>query len=75
MVAAPMFHAWGFAHLTLGLPLGWTVVLQRRFDPEDTLRAVAQHGASTLVVVPVMLQRILELAAATIAAMTSAACA
>ncbi len=67
MVAAPMFHAWGFAHLTLSIPLGSTVVLQRRFDPEDTLRAVAQHGASTLAVVPVMLQRILELGPETIA--------
>ena len=67
MVAAPMFHAWGFAHLTLSIPLGSTVVVQRRFEPQDTLRAVAQHGASTLVVVPVMLQRILELGPETIA--------
>src|SRR5262249_10841137 len=28
---------------------------------EDTLRAVSQHGASTLAVVPVMLQRIMDL--------------
>ena len=66
MIAAPAFHAWGFAHLTLSLPLGNTVVLQRRFDPEETLRATAQHGASTLVVVPVMLQRILDLGRAVI---------
>ena len=61
MIAAPMFHSWGFAHFTLGLPLASTLVLRRRFDPEDTLRAVAQHRASALAVVPVMLQRILEL--------------
>jgi fatty-acyl-CoA synthase len=67
MIAAPMFHSWGFAHFTLSLPLASTLVLRRRFDPEDTLRAVAQHRASTLVVVPVMLQRILELAPETIA--------
>jgi acyl-CoA synthetase (AMP-forming)/AMP-acid ligase II len=61
MIAAPMFHSWGFAHFTLALPLASTLVLRRRFDPEDTLRVVAQHRASALAVVPVMLQRILEL--------------
>ncbi len=61
MIAAPLFHSWGFAHFTLALPLGSTLVLRRRFDPEDTLRATSQHGASALVLVPVMLQRILDL--------------
>jgi len=67
VIAAPMFHSWGFAHFTLALPLSSTLVLHRRFDPEDTLRAVAQHRATALAVVPVMLQRILELAPETIA--------
>ena len=67
MIAAPMFHSWGFAHFTLGLPLSSTLVLQRRFDAEETLRAVSQHAASVLVLVPVMLQRILELGEQTIA--------
>jgi fatty-acyl-CoA synthase len=66
MIAAPMFHSWGFAHFTLSLPLASTLVLRRRFDPEDTLRAVAQHRASALALVPVMLQRILELGPETI---------
>jgi fatty-acyl-CoA synthase len=61
MIAAPMFHSWGFAHFTLALPLASTLVLQRRFDPEQVVRAVAQHGADTLAVVPVMLQRIVDL--------------
>ncbi|HMD56999.1 MAG TPA: acyl-CoA synthetase [Solirubrobacteraceae bacterium] len=61
LIAAPMFHSWGFAHFTLALPLASTLVLQRRFDPEQTLRGVAQHRADTLVLVPVMLQRILDL--------------
>ena len=61
VIAAPLFHSWGFSHFVLGLSLGATMVLQRRFDPEDTLRAIAQHRARTLVVVPVMMQRILEL--------------
>jgi fatty-acyl-CoA synthase len=61
VIAAPLFHSWGLANYTLGVPLGSTFVLQRRFDPEETLRAVARQRASALVVVPVMLQRILEL--------------
>jgi acyl-CoA synthetase (AMP-forming)/AMP-acid ligase II len=61
MIAAPMFHSWGFAHFTLALPLASTIVLRRRFDPEETLRATAQMRATTLAVVPVMLQRIMDL--------------
>jgi fatty-acyl-CoA synthase len=67
MIAAPMFHSWGFAHFTLGLPLASTLVLRRKFDPEDTLAAVAQHRATALALVPVMLQRIMELGEQTIA--------
>ncbi len=61
MIAAPLFHSWGLAHYTLGVPLGSTFVLRRRFDPEGTLEAVARHRATALIVVPVMLQRMLEL--------------
>ena len=61
MVAAPMFHSWGFAHFTLGLGLAATLVLRRRFDPELTLSDCAQHECTVLAVVPVMLKRILEL--------------
>jgi fatty-acyl-CoA synthase len=67
VIAAPMFHSWGFAHLSLGLSLSSTLVLRRRFDPEETLRVVSQHRASALAVVPVMLQRMLDLDPATIA--------
>jgi acyl-CoA synthetase (AMP-forming)/AMP-acid ligase II len=67
VIAAPMFHSWGFAHFTLGLPLASTLVLRRQFDPEETLRSISQHRASALAVVPVMLQRILDLGAHTIA--------
>jgi acyl-CoA synthetase (AMP-forming)/AMP-acid ligase II len=67
MIAAPLFHSWGFAHFTIGLGLSSTLVLRRKFDPEATLSATAQHRASALVVVPVMLQRILELGRETIA--------
>jgi acyl-CoA synthetase (AMP-forming)/AMP-acid ligase II len=60
-VAAPLFHAWGWAHFQLGMLLGSTLVLRRRFDPEGCLAAVAEQRCDSLVAVPVMLQRILEL--------------
>ncbi len=67
VIAAPMFHSWGFAHFMLGLSLQSTFVLQHRFDPEQTLRAVAEHEATALIVVPVMMQRILHLPHQTLA--------
>jgi fatty-acyl-CoA synthase len=61
MVAAPLFHSWGFFHFVISLPTASTLVLRRRFDPEDTLRAIQEHRTQVLVVVPVMIQRILQL--------------
>jgi fatty-acyl-CoA synthase len=66
MIAAPMFHSWGFAHFTLGMGLSSTLVIKRKFDPEATLSLTAQHEATALAVVPVMLQRMLELPIETI---------
>jgi fatty-acyl-CoA synthase len=61
VVAAPIFHGTGLGQFILGLALGNTVVLQRRFNPEVTLGNVARTRASCLVVVPTMLQRIIDL--------------
>jgi fatty-acyl-CoA synthase len=61
VIAAPLFHSWGFAHFMLGLSLNSTYVLKRKFDPERTLKAIADNEATALVVVPVMMQRILQL--------------
>jgi acyl-CoA synthetase (AMP-forming)/AMP-acid ligase II len=61
MIAAPLFHSWGFLHFVLSLPTASTMVLRRKFDPEDTLQAVEQSRAEVLAAVPVMVQRILTL--------------
>src|SRR3954452_11509089 len=61
MIAAPLFHAWGFAQWALSISLASTMVLKRKFDEEATLSLTAQHECTALVVVPVMIQRILEL--------------
>jgi fatty-acyl-CoA synthase len=66
LIAAPLFHSWGYGHFTMGLALSSTLVLQRRFEPEATLAAIATWRPSALVVVPIMLTRILELGPETI---------
>jgi acyl-CoA synthetase (AMP-forming)/AMP-acid ligase II len=60
LIAAPMFHSWGLAHFNLGLTLSTTLVLRRKFDPVAILDAIAEHRVHALIVVPVMLQRLLE---------------
>jgi acyl-CoA synthetase (AMP-forming)/AMP-acid ligase II len=61
VIASPIFHAWGLAHVGLGLLLSSTLVLSRRFEPEGLLEAIEEHQANALVVVPVVMQRLLEL--------------
>jgi acyl-CoA synthetase (AMP-forming)/AMP-acid ligase II len=61
MIAAPLFHSWGFFHFVVSLPTGGTMVLRRRFDPEETLRAAQRSNADVIAMVPVMAQRILAL--------------
>jgi acyl-CoA synthetase (AMP-forming)/AMP-acid ligase II len=67
-LAVPMFHALGLASMALGLALGSTLVVRRHFDPEATLDSLHENEATALVVVPVMLQRMLELGEDVVAA-------
>jgi fatty-acyl-CoA synthase len=67
MIAAPLFHSWGFFHFIMSLPTASTMVLRRRFDPEGTLQAVRESRAEVLAAVPVMIQRILALPDETLA--------
>jgi fatty-acyl-CoA synthase len=60
-VVAPTFHSWGGLHLLIGAQLGCTICLRSRFDPEDTLATIERLRPRVLAVVPVMMQRILEL--------------
>ena len=61
VVAAPMFHAWGYGQLLFSALMACTIVTRRKFDPEVTLKLIDWHTASGVVVVPVMLDRIMEL--------------
>ncbi|WP_111512232.1 acyl-CoA ligase FadD12 [Mycobacterium kyogaense] len=66
VVAAPMFHAWGFSQLVLSALMACTIVTRRKFDPEATLKMVDRYDATGLSIVPVMLDRIMELPAPTL---------
>ena len=60
-LAVPLFHALGFASMALGLALGSTLVVRRKFTPAEVLDSIQENEATALVVVPVMLQRMLDL--------------
>ncbi|MDN4518244.1 acyl-CoA ligase FadD12 [Mycolicibacterium austroafricanum] len=63
VIAAPMFHAWGFSQLLFAALLACPIVTRRKFDPEATLALIDRHRATGLAVVPVMFDRIMELPA------------
>jgi acyl-CoA synthetase (AMP-forming)/AMP-acid ligase II len=60
VVAAPLFHSWGLLNFAFGLSTAPTYVLRRRFDPEQVLRDVEAYRAEVLVVVPLMMQRMVD---------------
>jgi acyl-CoA synthetase (AMP-forming)/AMP-acid ligase II len=62
VIACPIFHSWGLGNMAIALGLGNPMVLRRRFDPEATLSDIARHRAAVLAVVPVMMQRMADLA-------------
>ncbi len=68
VIAAPLFHAWGFSHLLLGLARCTTTVVSRRFDAQSALAQLAQHDARVLIVVPVMLSRLMAVPDGVVAA-------
>ncbi|MFD1147441.1 AMP-binding protein [Saccharothrix hoggarensis] len=59
-VPVPLFHTWGLAAFQIGLVLGATFVLRRKFDPEQTVADARRHRCDALFVVPVMLHRVLD---------------
>jgi fatty-acyl-CoA synthase len=60
-VAAPLFHTWGWTHLNLSMLVGSTLVLRRHFEPEHFLATLAGGRVDAAVVIPAMLQRVLQL--------------
>ncbi|HJV57544.1 MAG TPA: AMP-binding protein [Methylomirabilota bacterium] len=61
LAVLPLAHSFGLNGALLApLLAGVTVVLQERFTPEDTLRAIARHRATVFPGVATMFARILE---------------
>jgi acyl-CoA synthetase (AMP-forming)/AMP-acid ligase II len=61
MIAAPLFHTWGYAGMQIALALRATIVLRRRFDPADVPATLKKERVTALVAVPVMLQNLMDL--------------
>ena len=61
LVAGPLYHSapFSFAHLTH--VFGGTVVVMRKFDPEDALAAIARHRVTSTFMAPTLVKRIVDL--------------
>lgn len=63
LMAAPMFHAWGWMHHRLATLLDATVIVVRKPDPQRLLELIDEYQADTLITVPVTLRKLVELPA------------
>ena len=54
----PLFHQFAQAMMAVGLVLGCTMVMTRRFDAEQFLELSTEHGVTVAALLPVMLKRI-----------------
>ncbi len=61
LIAAPLFHAWGWMNHRLACVLGATQILMRAIDPERILALVQAHEVESLITVPTVLTQILNL--------------
>ncbi|MFL6059859.1 MAG: AMP-binding protein [Marmoricola sp.] len=61
VMGPPLFHGTGLLLALLAISVGNKLVLRTKFDPRQMLADIDQHSAATICVVPVMLQRIVEL--------------
>ncbi|MBP7972074.1 MAG: AMP-binding protein [Candidatus Nanopelagicales bacterium] len=61
LIAAPLFHAWGWMHHRLATLLDATEVVVRRPEPERVLALIEEYQVETLVTVPVILHRLASL--------------
>lgn len=61
LAVCPLYHSTAFAFATITYMLGGTVFVERKFDPETSLRRIAEERIATTAMVPTMLSRILAL--------------
>ena len=60
VLSSPLFHSWGLINFGFALSTAPTYVLRRRFDPAQVLRDIETYRADVLVVVPLMMQRLVD---------------
>lgn len=65
LIAAPMFHAWGWMHHRMATVMDNTQILLRHPDPERILALAQAYEVETLITVPVTLKRMVDLPEAT----------
>ena len=63
LTTGPLYHSGPSAFMTIALALGQTVVLQRRFDPEDWLRLVDAYGVTSTFSAPTPIRMVCALPA------------
>ncbi|GAA1649915.1 AMP-binding protein [Kribbella alba] len=67
VICPPLFHGLGLLNSMLALFLGSPLVLARRYDAAAVLASIDSNRAGSVVAVPVMLQRMLDLGPSEIA--------
>jgi len=61
IIGPPLFHGTGLLIAIMTIALGSKLVLRRKFEAEQLVADIEKHRATTVCVVPVMLQRVLGL--------------
>ncbi len=63
LTSGPLYHSGPGAFMTVGLALGQTIVLQRKFDPQDWLRLVETYKVSSTFSAPPLIRLVCTLPA------------
>ncbi|HXS67096.1 MAG TPA: AMP-binding protein [Streptosporangiaceae bacterium] len=63
ITSGPLYHSGPGSFMAIGLALGQTVVIQRKFDPEDWLRLVEKHKVTSTFSAPALVRMICALPA------------
>ena len=61
ITSGPLYHSGPSAFLSAALLFGQTVIVQRKFDPEDWLRLVDKYGVSSTFAAPVVMRLVCAL--------------
>lgn len=65
LTTGPLYHSGPLGFMGIVQSLGGSVIVQRKFDPEDWLRLVDRHRVTTTFSAPTPIRRVVDLPAAT----------